>query len=159
DDIAGQTAEILASDEVIGWFQGRMEFGPRELGARSILASPIHPEMQARLNEIKDREDFGLVAAVVLEEEASEYISDVGGPLVNAPPDCIQGSLLRRSGGIGGRICRRPATRSSRLACAPFRSRLTDIRGCRIGCGTIEHRPASIQVFPLASTNQEASLC
>ncbi len=73
DDVAGQVADILAQDRVIGWFQGRMEFGPRALGARSILASPIHPEMQARLNEIKDREDFRPVAPVVLEEEAGNW--------------------------------------------------------------------------------------
>lgn len=72
-DVAEETAEILARDKVIGWFQGRMEFGPRALGARSILASPIHAEMQARLNEIKDREDFRPVAPVVLEEEAAEW--------------------------------------------------------------------------------------
>ncbi|QEH34778.1 Decarbamoylnovobiocin carbamoyltransferase [Aquisphaera giovannonii] len=77
-DVAGQTAEILARDEVIGWFQGRMEFGPRALGSRSILASPIHPEMQARLNEIKDREDFRPVAPVVLEEAASEWFDGAG---------------------------------------------------------------------------------
>ncbi len=75
DDIAGETAAILAEDKVIGWFQGRMEFGPRALGARSILASPIHPEMQARLNEIKDREDFRPVAPVVLEEQASNWFA------------------------------------------------------------------------------------
>ena len=73
DDVAGQVASILAQDRVIGWFQGRMEFGPRALGARSILASPIHPEMQSRLNEIKDREDFRPVAPVVLEEEAGNW--------------------------------------------------------------------------------------
>jgi carbamoyltransferase len=78
DDVPRQVAEILARDEVIGWFQGRMEFGPRALGARSILASPIHPEMQARLNEIKDREDFRPVAPVVLEEEASRWFVDAG---------------------------------------------------------------------------------
>jgi carbamoyltransferase len=78
DDIPRRTAEILARDEVIGWFQGRMEFGPRALGARSILASPIHPEMQARLNEIKDREDFRPVAPVVLEEEASDWFVGAG---------------------------------------------------------------------------------
>lgn len=72
-DVAEETAEILARDKVIGWFQGRMEFGPRSLGARSILASPIHAEMQARLNEIKDREDFRPVAPVVLEEEAADW--------------------------------------------------------------------------------------
>src|SRR5690606_80661 len=57
-DVAEETAEILAQDKIIGWFQGRMEYGPRALGSRSILASPIHPEMQSRLNEVKDREDF-----------------------------------------------------------------------------------------------------
>jgi carbamoyltransferase len=73
DDVAGETAEILARGQVIGWFQGRMEFGPRALGARSILASPVEAEMQARLNEIKDREDFRPVAPVVLEEDAAEW--------------------------------------------------------------------------------------
>ncbi len=61
---------------MIGWFQGRMEFGPRALGARSILASPIHAEMQARLNDIKDREDFRPVAPVVLEEEAGQWFAN-----------------------------------------------------------------------------------
>jgi carbamoyltransferase len=78
DDIAEGTAALLIQDKVIGWFQGRMEFGPRALGARSILASPIHAEMQARLNEIKDREDFRPVAPVVLEERASEWFVDGG---------------------------------------------------------------------------------
>ncbi len=72
-NIAEATADILAQNKVIGWFQGRMEFGPRALGARSILASPISPLMQARLNEIKDREDFRPVAPVVLEEAAADW--------------------------------------------------------------------------------------
>ncbi|MBA2287016.1 MAG: carbamoyltransferase [Ktedonobacteraceae bacterium] len=72
-NIAEEVAEILAQDKVIGWFQHRLEFGPRALGARSILASPIHAGMQARLNDIKDREDFRPVAPVVLEEEAANW--------------------------------------------------------------------------------------
>jgi carbamoyltransferase len=74
-NIAEETADILAQDKVIGWYQGRIEFGPRALGARSILASPIHAEMQARLNDIKDREDFRPVAPVVLEEEAANWFT------------------------------------------------------------------------------------
>lgn len=73
DNVAKETAEILARDKIIGWFQGRMEFGPRALGARSILASPVNPEMQAKLNDIKDREDFRPVAPAVLENEAGEW--------------------------------------------------------------------------------------
>ena len=72
-DVAAETAAILARDKIIGWFQGRMEFGPRALGARSILASPLNADMQGRLNEIKDREDFRPVAPVVLEEEAGRW--------------------------------------------------------------------------------------
>ncbi|HEX8200234.1 MAG TPA: carbamoyltransferase C-terminal domain-containing protein, partial [Isosphaeraceae bacterium] len=78
EDVAGEVADLLARDQIVGWFQGRMEFGPRALGARSILASPIHPEMQARLNEIKDREDFRPVAPVVLEEEAADWFVGAG---------------------------------------------------------------------------------
>jgi carbamoyltransferase len=71
--VAKETAQLLADDKIIGWYQGRMEFGPRALGSRSILASPIQPSMQARLNEVKDREDFRPVAPVVLEEDAAEW--------------------------------------------------------------------------------------
>jgi carbamoyltransferase len=76
DSVAEEAAELLVQDKIIGWYQGRMEFGPRALGARSILASPINPSMQARLNEVKDREDFRPVAPVVLEEEAANWFRD-----------------------------------------------------------------------------------
>ncbi|HEY2249862.1 MAG TPA: carbamoyltransferase C-terminal domain-containing protein [Planctomycetaceae bacterium] len=75
-DLAGETAELLAQDRIIGWFQGRMEFGPRALGGRSILASPRNADMQSRLNELKDREDFRPVAPVVLEEHAAEWFTN-----------------------------------------------------------------------------------
>jgi carbamoyltransferase len=77
-DIAADAAALLGDGKVIGWFQGRMEFGPRSLGARSILASPVDPGMQARLNQIKDREDFRPVAPVVLEEAAADWFVDAG---------------------------------------------------------------------------------
>jgi carbamoyltransferase len=72
-DVADEAAALLADERILGWFQGRMEFGPRALGARSILASPLRPEMQQRLNEIKDREDFRPVAPAVLEEAAADW--------------------------------------------------------------------------------------
>jgi carbamoyltransferase len=79
DHVAESAAELLAQDKIIGWFQGRHEFGPRALGARSILASPINASMQQKLNDIKDREDFRPVAPVVLEEEAPNWFAH-GGP-------------------------------------------------------------------------------
>ncbi|NEX60359.1 carbamoyltransferase family protein [Noviherbaspirillum galbum] len=77
-NLSEDVADLLLQNKVIGWFQGRMEYGPRALGARSILASPIDPAMQQRLNQIKDREDFRPVAPVVLEEAAADWFVDAG---------------------------------------------------------------------------------
>ena len=67
-------AEALAAGRVIGWFQGRMEFGPRALGARSILGDPRNPRMQELLNlKIKFREGFRPFAPSVLEERSGDY--------------------------------------------------------------------------------------
>ncbi len=74
-DLAGETADLLARNAVIGWFQGRMEYGPRALGGRSILASPIDPQMQARLNDLKDREDFRPVAPAIPEEDLAQWFA------------------------------------------------------------------------------------
>ncbi len=72
--LAEEVSQRLASQEVVGWFQGRMEFGPRALGARSILADPRSPEMQQVLNhKIKFRESFRPFAPIVLEEFANDY--------------------------------------------------------------------------------------
>jgi carbamoyltransferase len=75
-------SDRLADGEVIGWFQGRMEFGPRALGNRSILGDPRNPEMQKRLNlKIKYREGFRPFAPSVLETEIKNYFDiDVVSP-------------------------------------------------------------------------------
>jgi carbamoyltransferase len=74
DVLIGQVADALAQGKVVGWFDGRMEFGPRALGARSILADPRDPRMQATLNlKIKFREGFRPFAPSVLAERAAEY--------------------------------------------------------------------------------------
>ncbi|MEI2415162.1 carbamoyltransferase C-terminal domain-containing protein [Orrella sp. JC864] len=85
DDVAGEAAGLLAQGKILGWFQGRMEFGPRALGARSILASPLDSAMQARLNGLKDREDFRPVAPVVLESKAHEWFDARGRDSICAP--------------------------------------------------------------------------
>ncbi len=72
--LAADVAARLAAGEVGGWFQGRMEFGPRALGNRSIIGDPRNPEMQKRLNlKIKFREGFRPFAPSVLEEDVSSY--------------------------------------------------------------------------------------
>lgn len=74
DQMIDQTAEALKAQKAIGWFQGRMEFGPRALGGRSIIGDPRSPEMQKILNlKVKFRESFRPFAPSVLEEDVSEW--------------------------------------------------------------------------------------
>lgn len=79
NELCKKTAQLIADGKVIGWFQGRMEFGPRALGNRSILADARNPNMQLHLNlKIKNRESFRPFAPVVLEEDVNKYF-DVEG--------------------------------------------------------------------------------
>jgi carbamoyltransferase len=72
--LAETAARMLADGKVVGWFQGRMEFGPRALGNRSILGDPRSPRMQSQMNlKIKYRESFRPFAPSVLRERASDY--------------------------------------------------------------------------------------
>jgi len=77
DDPSAYAAEQIADGKIIAWFQGRMEFGPRALGNRSILANPQDPDMKEKLNAtIKFREDFRPFAPAVLEERAADCFED-----------------------------------------------------------------------------------
>lgn len=68
------TADVLANEQVVGWFQGRMEFGPRALGGRSILGDPRSPKMQKNLNlKIKYRESFRPFAPSILADRVNEW--------------------------------------------------------------------------------------
>lgn len=73
DDLIEKVAQLLSKNKIIGWFQGRMEFGPRALGARSILANPKPEFMKDRVNEIKRREQFRPFAGSILQEYVSDY--------------------------------------------------------------------------------------
>jgi len=82
DEVREQTVDHLVAGRVVGWFQGRMEFGPRALGNRSILADPRSPTMQATLNgKTKARESFRPFAPAVLQERSAEWFDlDVPSP-------------------------------------------------------------------------------
>jgi carbamoyltransferase len=82
EELLKTVARLLAEEKVVGWFNGRMEFGPRALGARSILGDPRSPRMQAQMNiKIKFREGFRPFAPSVLRERVSEYFDlDVDSP-------------------------------------------------------------------------------
>jgi len=76
DELIDQTAEFLSKEKAVGWFQGRMEFGPRALGGRSILGDPRSEKMQKNLNlKVKYRESFRPFAPSVLREDVSKWFS------------------------------------------------------------------------------------
>jgi len=78
-DVAATAAELLSSGKILGWFQGRMEFGPRALGSRSILADPRDPEMNAKVNNaVKFREWWRPFAPSMKKEAAAEYLESAG---------------------------------------------------------------------------------
>ena len=77
--VPAAVAQVLAEDGVVGWFEGRSEWGPRALGHRSLLANPCRAENLERLNDIKGREQFRPVAPMVLAERAHEIFE--GGPI------------------------------------------------------------------------------
>jgi carbamoyltransferase len=73
-DLAREVARLVADDKIVGFFQGRSEFGPRALGARSILANPLNPDMKDILNaRVKHREDFRPYGVGILRDEVSRY--------------------------------------------------------------------------------------
>lgn len=75
DNVTEEVADLLSEQNIVAWFQGRMEFGPRALGARSLLADPSNIAMKNRVNRIKKREQFRPFAPSVLEEHAAELFT------------------------------------------------------------------------------------
>ena len=74
NDLIDEIAEALANEKAVGWMQGRMEFGPRALGGRSIIADPRSPIMQKQLNlKVKYRESFRPFAPSILREDLSQW--------------------------------------------------------------------------------------
>jgi carbamoyltransferase len=97
DDVIEKTATSLALGEAVGWVQGRMEFGPRALGARSILGDPRSPTMQKTLNlRVKYRESFRPFAPSVLREDVSDWFElDTDSPYMLLVADVVKGRRRR----------------------------------------------------------------
>ena len=100
DELIAATADALAAQMAVGWFQGRMEFGPRALGNRSILGDPRSPTMQKTLNlRVKYRESFRPFAPAVLREDVATGSS--------SKPTARTCCSWRTSARSGGAPCRR----------------------------------------------------
>lgn len=93
--VAREAAAAIADDRIVGWFQGRMEVGPRALGARSILANPRRADMKDTINAcVKFREDFRPFAPAVLADRAADYFALDGheAPYMVLVPDAVEGA-------------------------------------------------------------------
>jgi len=83
EKLLGEVADLLCGGSIVAWVQGRAEFGPRSLGSRSVIASPLLAHMKENLNlYIKHRENYRPFAASVIEEKAAEFFDDCS-PLSN----------------------------------------------------------------------------
>ena len=95
DNLYDKIAVSLSHGNIVGWFQGRMEFGPRALGNRSILADPRFHSMKERVNaKVKYRESFRPFAPVVTQEDASRFFEDSSSPFMMSTTQVKQGMTL-----------------------------------------------------------------
>ena len=166
-----RVADLLAEQKVVGWFQGRMEFGPRALGARSILADPRGREVQRLVNlKIKFRESFRPFAPSVLAERADDYfgLGDdspymlLVGPVHNV---FIEGEGLERLRHIDSPV---PAVThvdgSARVqtvheATNPLYWRLLQAFEARTGCPVVVNTSFNVRGEPIVCTPQDAYTC
>jgi len=179
DALYDRVAELLAEGAIIGWFQGRMEFGPRALGARSILGDPRDPTMQRRMNlKIKFRESFRPFAPAVLAEDAPTYFELSGDSpymLVTAqvrdehrialsPEDAkktgidllnVKRSTLPAITHVDGSARLQTVTRDAN---APFHDLLSAFKR-RTGCPVLVNTSFNVRGEPIVCTPREAYTC
>src|SRR4029079_6529515 len=101
DALIADTVQALAAEKAVGWFQGRMEFGPRALGARSILGAPRSPTMQSSLNlRVKFRESFRPFAPAVLREDVADWFDlDGDSPYMQIVAEVLEKHRLAQNPG------------------------------------------------------------
>jgi len=156
-DPAETAAEALAAGGIVGWVQGRMEFGPRALGARSILADPRDPGIRDRLNrEVKLREDFRPFAPAVLLEAADDWFEGAGPSPFMLLTFRVRGSQRVRIGGavhVDGSARVQTVARDHPLP--PFR-RLIEAFARRTGVPMVINTSFNIRGEPIVRTAAEA---
>ncbi|MSO96187.1 MAG: hypothetical protein EXQ81_10435 [Thermoleophilia bacterium] len=159
EELIAEVAALLAQGKVIGWFRGRMEFGPRALGSRSILASPLDIAMQDIVNtKIKHREQFRPFAPSVLAEAASEYFElDGESPymLIVAPVRPEMRSVIPAVTHVDGTARIQTVT----LAQNPGYHALISAFGALTGVPVLLNTSFNIRGEPIVNTPAEAYNC
>ncbi|PRH79805.1 hypothetical protein C6N75_07570 [Streptomyces solincola] len=180
DKLYDEVASHLADGAVVGWFQGRMEFGPRALGARSIIGDPRDRDMQKRMNlKIKFRESFRPFAPAVLAEDAQDYFGLTGDSpymlVVAEVADRIKSEAALRAGGPGRGLGSINEARSELPAIthvdlsarvqtlterdnAPF-TRLLRAFKAATGCPVLVNTSFNVRGEPIVRTPEDAYRC
>lgn len=178
-EIPARVAQLIAEEKVIGWFQGRMEFGPRALGARSIIGDARSPKMQEIMNlKIKFRESFRPFAPAVLRERVSDYFQlEEESPymlLVAPVAKAVRRELTQEPGGLFGlhkllvpRSAIPAVTHvdySARVQTVAEEDNLLFYRLIKkfaqmTGCPVIINTSFNVRGEPLVGTPQDAYLC
>lgn len=160
DGVVQRSAEWLADGRIVGWFDGRMEFGPRALGARSILADPRPENMQERLNaHIKLRENFRPFAPVVLAERAHEYFEGITG---DDSPYMLQVVPVRSGAPSLPAITHRDGSARFQTVTAartPGLRAVLEAFDTRTGCPVLVNTSFNIRGEPVVHTPADAYAC
>jgi carbamoyltransferase len=171
-----QAADCLASGRALGWMQGRMEFGPRALGARSILADPRQQEMQSALNQkVKFRESFRPFAPAVTEEKVSDWFDFSGASpyMMFVAPVAEKRQLHQKSTAQGFARLAEPRSSipavthvdySARLQTVaadmhPRFHRLLELFEQRTGCPVLINTSFNVRGEPIVNSPEEAFIC
>jgi carbamoyltransferase len=179
EELPGRVADLIQAGKVIGWFQGRMEFGPRALGARSILGDARSPKMQELMNlKIKFRESFRPFAPTVLRERASEYFDlDAESPYMLLVAPVARGQRRELSAAEQGRFgLEKLLTPHSTIPAVthvdysarvqtiteaehPLYYRLIKAFANKCGCPVIINTSFNVRGEPIVCTPEHAYLC
>lgn len=121
DDIARDTAALLAQDKIVGWFHGAAEFGPRALGARSILAAPFDTAVQERLLALKGRDGVRTVGVMTPHESAADWFVDGSDSPFMSFVDQVRPAVVHRIAGachVDGSVRLQTLSRDQHQRCA-----------------------------------------
>jgi carbamoyltransferase len=185
-ELMNHVASLLAEEKVVGWFQGRMEFGPRALGGRSILGDPRSERMQSVMNlKIKFRESFRPFAPAVLEEHASDWFDFNLGQhspymllVAEVLPEhrCVLSSRERESMELDPDLCKRVGIVRSSIPAVThvdFSARLQTVDAARqprfhallqaffeqTGCPMLVNTSFNVRGEPIVCTPEDAYRC
>ncbi|EFL19354.1 carbamoyltransferase C-terminal domain-containing protein [Streptomyces sp. C] len=156
-EMARRLAERLAGGRVAAVFRGRMEFGPRALGNRSLLADASAPAMRDRLNEIKGREDFRPVAPIVTEDAFGEFFDGHRDPYMLFTSTVLPEARERIPAAVHADGTARVQTVSARTS--PFLDVLLREFGSRTGSPVLVNTSFNVRGKPIVESPQEALAC